>query len=93
MSLESMSDVQVALAAAAAGAAVVRAAYGGEHLRHMKSDSDFATETDLEAEDAIVGVVASARPDDGVVGRRGRAAVTLVLRVVGLVLIPRSCGI
>jgi hypothetical protein len=48
MSLESMSDVEVALAAAAAGAAVVRAAYGGEHLRHMKSDSDFATETDLE---------------------------------------------
>ena len=62
------SDVEVALAAAGAGAAVVRAAYGGEVTRHAKAGLDFATDTDLEAERAILEVIAAARPGDGRVG-------------------------
>lgn len=65
---DSMSDVDVALAAAAAGTAVVRAAYGGILTRHMKSASDFATDADLDAERAILDVIATARPDDRLVG-------------------------
>jgi myo-inositol-1(or 4)-monophosphatase len=62
------SDVEVALAAAAAGAAVVRAAYGAVHVRHAKDGSDFATEADLDAECAILGVIETARPGDRRIG-------------------------
>ena len=62
------TDIEVALAAAAAGAAVVRAAYGAEVVRHAKAGLDFATDTDLEAERAILEVVARERPDDARVG-------------------------
>ena len=58
------SDVEVALAAAAAGARVVREAYGGPVRRFAKSGSDFTTTADLGAERAILDVIASARPDD-----------------------------
>lgn len=61
-------DVEVALAAARAGAEVVRAAYGTEVTRHTKSDSDFATNADLEAEHAILRVIESARPADTRIG-------------------------
>lgn len=62
---ETQTDADVALAAAAAGAAVVRALYGTE-LDHLeKSPTDFATEADLRAEEAIREVIAAARPDDG----------------------------
>lgn len=67
-------DVDVALSAAAAGAAVVRAAYGGEHVRYAKSGSDFATETDLDAERAIFGVIAAARPADTRIGEESGEA-------------------
>ena len=62
---ESLSDVEVALSAAAAGAAIVRAAYGSELILHAKSDSEFATDADLAAERAILKVIAAARPHDG----------------------------
>ena len=62
------SDAHVALAAAAAGAAVVRAAYGGELVKYAKSDLDFATQVDIDAERAILDVLAHARPDDARVG-------------------------
>ena len=61
-------DMEVALAAAQAGAAVVRAAYGTELTRHAKSGSDFATDVDLEAERVILGVIESARPADARIG-------------------------
>lgn len=61
-------DTDVALAAAQAGAEVVRAAYGTQLTRHAKAGSDFATDADLEAEHAILGVIASARPEDARVG-------------------------
>jgi myo-inositol-1(or 4)-monophosphatase len=62
------SDIEVALSAAAAGVAVVRAAYGTELTRHAKSDRDFATDADLDSERAILDVIAAARPDDARVG-------------------------
>lgn len=61
-------DMEVALAAAQAGAEVVRAAYGTELTRHAKSGSDFATNADLEAELAILRVIESARPADTRIG-------------------------
>lgn len=66
-------DLQVAIVAARAGADVVRAAYGGEMTRHAKTGLDFATDTDLEAERAILDVIAAARPDDALVGEESGA--------------------
>jgi 3'-phosphoadenosine 5'-phosphosulfate (PAPS) 3'-phosphatase len=65
---DATSDIDIALAAAAAGAAVVRAAYGTDSTRHPKSGLDFATDTDLEAERAIFEVIAQARPQDTRIG-------------------------
>lgn len=62
------SDMDVALAAAKAGAQVVRAGYGAQVTRHRKSDLDYATDADLNAERAILGVLESARPEDTRVG-------------------------
>lgn len=58
------SDVEVALSAASAGAAVVQAGYGEEVIRHPKSGRDFATDVDLNAERVILGIIADARPGD-----------------------------
>ena len=65
---EGMSDIDVALAAAAAGAAAVRATYGTDVTRHPKSGLDYTTDTDLDAERAILEVIAQARPEDSRVG-------------------------
>lgn len=68
------SDVDVALSATSAGAAVVRAAYGTEQAHHAKSGHDFATGADLEAERAILDVIAAARPHDTRVGEESGMA-------------------
>ncbi|MET9271976.1 inositol monophosphatase family protein [Kribbella sp. NPDC003557] len=72
------SDADVAIEAAEAGAAVVAASYGREHLRFAKSATDFATQTDLDAEQAITAVLSARRPDDAregeELGRSGPAA-------------------
>lgn len=62
------SDLEVAIAAAAAGAAVVRSKYGTVVARHDKSPTDFATDADLAAERAILEVIQGARPGDAVLG-------------------------
>lgn len=59
-----MSDVEVAIAAACAGADVVLWGYGSDHVRQVKAATDFATDTDLDAERAILAVLAEHRPDD-----------------------------
>lgn len=61
-----IDDLEVALAATAAGAAVVRAAYGRPVHRTAKVGTDFATGTDLAAERAILEVIAAHRPADAV---------------------------
>ena len=63
-----MNDIDVALAAAEAGASVVRRMYGRTLARFEKSPSDFATEADLASEDAIRAVIRAERPDDAFVG-------------------------
>ncbi|MBB2948661.1 myo-inositol-1(or 4)-monophosphatase [Actinoplanes lutulentus] len=61
-------DHETAIAAAEAGAAVVRSRYGTELGRVEKTAGDFATEADIAAERAILAVLRTQRPDDAVTG-------------------------
>jgi myo-inositol-1(or 4)-monophosphatase len=70
-SYASSDDAAVATAGARAGADVVRTMYGRRLNRIDKSDGDFATAADVEAEGAILGVIRAARPDDAVLGEEG----------------------
>jgi myo-inositol-1(or 4)-monophosphatase len=63
-----LSDAEVAIGAALAGADVVARAYGDSHVRFAKSATDFATQTDLDAESAMMQVLAEHRPDDSRIG-------------------------
>lgn len=63
-----MIDAEVAIAAADAGAAVVRARFGTPLERFEKAPMDFATDADLAAEQAILEVLRAARPDDAYQG-------------------------
>jgi myo-inositol-1(or 4)-monophosphatase len=63
-----ITDGDLAIAAAAAGAAVVRAGYGAPLDRYAKGGTDFATAADIEAEQAIRDVIQAARPDDAFLG-------------------------
>jgi myo-inositol-1(or 4)-monophosphatase len=62
------TDLDVALAAARAGAAALTSMYGTELERTYKTDTDFATAADLASEHAILDVIRSARPGDGFLG-------------------------
>ncbi|WP_066375320.1 inositol monophosphatase family protein [Herbidospora mongoliensis] len=66
-----LSDAEVAVTAAEAGAAVVRSYYGKPVPRYDKSSVDFATVADLEAEQAILDVIRDHRPDDAFLGEEG----------------------
>jgi myo-inositol-1(or 4)-monophosphatase len=61
-----VSDADLAIAAAQAGCAVVRARYGGSLARFDKSVFDFSTEADIESEHAILDVLRAARPGDAI---------------------------
>ena len=63
-----LSDVDVAIAAAQAGADVVMRGFGTDHVRPAKTATDFATETDRLAEEAILEVLAAHRPHDACTG-------------------------
>ena len=56
------------MAAALAGAEVVREMFGGPLERHDKGRGDFATDADLASEEAILEVLRFARPEDAVLG-------------------------
>ncbi|MGW4462772.1 inositol monophosphatase family protein [Micromonospora sp. NPDC004704] len=64
-------DAGVAMAAARAGADVVRDLYGQRLARIDKGAGDFATAADVAAEQAILDVIRAARPDDAVLGEEG----------------------
>ncbi|MFI7575916.1 inositol monophosphatase family protein [Micromonospora sp. NPDC049497] len=64
----SITDRDLVIEAAVAGAAVVRSHYGSSLTRFEKSAGDFATSADIEAERAILDVLRAARPDDLVLG-------------------------
>ncbi|MFB9572937.1 inositol monophosphatase family protein [Streptomyces yanii] len=70
-SYASLDDAGVAIAAAHAGADVVRTMYGRQVTRIDKGAGDFATAADLEAERTILGVIRAARPEDAVLGEEG----------------------
>ncbi|BBB00079.1 putative phosphatase [Actinacidiphila reveromycinica] len=65
------SDTEVAVAAARAGAEVVRALYGRRLARIDKGAGDFATAADVAAEERILDVIRAARPGDAVLGEEG----------------------
>nr|WP_206209415.1 inositol monophosphatase family protein [Streptomyces sp. SID10362] len=73
----SQGDTDVAIAAARAGAEIVRTRYGQRLARFDKGDGDFATDVDVAAEEAILDVIRAARPRDAIrgeeSGRRGPA--------------------
>jgi myo-inositol-1(or 4)-monophosphatase len=62
------TDAEVAVRAADAGAEVIRARFDRPGDRQLKVGIDFVTETDLEAEQAILDVVRAERPDDAFLG-------------------------
>ncbi|MFJ1596580.1 inositol monophosphatase family protein [Streptomyces sp. NPDC088261] len=64
-------DADIAIAGARAGAAVVRDLYGLRPARIDKGGGDFATTADVEAEEAILGVIRAGRPGDAVLGEEG----------------------
>ncbi|MEV4925398.1 inositol monophosphatase family protein [Streptomyces roseoverticillatus] len=66
-----LDDAEVAIAAARAGADVVRAMYGQRLTRIDKGAGDFATAADVEAEKTILGIIHAARPNDSVLGEEG----------------------
>jgi myo-inositol-1(or 4)-monophosphatase len=83
-------DEDLAIAAAQAGAAVVRARYGSPLARFDKAGGDFATAADLEAEKAILEVLRAARPDDAVTGEEtGRTGAAVAERTW---LVDPLCG-
>ncbi|WP_256328682.1 inositol monophosphatase family protein [Nocardioides sp. YR527] len=61
-------DHAVAIAAATAGAEVVRKMYGTDLSHFDKSPTDFATEADLASEKAIRETIATYRPEDAFEG-------------------------
>ncbi len=62
------SDLDVALAAARAGAEVLDTMFGSDLTRVHKTATDFATAADRAAERAILDVIQAARPEDGFEG-------------------------
>lgn len=70
-SYASLDDAGIAVAAASAGANVVRNMYGQRLTRIDKGAGDFATAADVDAEQTILGVIRAARPDDAVLGEEG----------------------
>jgi myo-inositol-1(or 4)-monophosphatase len=66
-----VNDLDVALAAVAAGSAIVRERFGRATRRIEKGSFEFATDADVDAERAIVNVLRQARPRDAVLGEEG----------------------
>jgi len=65
-----MNDVDIAIAVADVGAAVVRRHFGTT-LQHLdKGTGDFATHADIEAEHAMLALLHRERPEDAVLGER-----------------------
>lgn len=68
-----MDDLDVAKAAAAAGAQVVRRHFGTGVTATLKGNNDPVTEVDRESERVIVDLIRSHRPDDTIIGEEGTA--------------------
>ncbi len=85
-----MNDVEVAISAAEAGAAVVRRRFGTAMGRVEKGLLDFATDADVESEQAMIAVLRQERPEDAILGEEtGRSG---PMRTARTWLIDPLCG-
>src|SRR5712691_10427925 len=85
-----MNDCDVAIAVADAGAAVVRRCFGTTLQRLEKGSGDFATNADIEAENAMLAVLHRERPADAMLGEEsGRSGARSGVRTW---LIDPLCG-
>ena len=85
-----MDDVDLAIAVAGTGAAVVRRCFGTTLQRLDKGAGDFATNADIEAEQAMLAVLQRERPEDAILGEEsGRSGASNNLRTW---LIDPLCG-
>jgi myo-inositol-1(or 4)-monophosphatase len=85
-----MNDLELAIAVADSGAAVVRRCFGTPLQRLDKSAGDFATNADIEAEHAMLAVLHRERPGDAVLGEEsGRSGAGTSTRIW---LIDPLCG-
>ncbi|MDH3600940.1 MAG: inositol monophosphatase family protein [Candidatus Tectomicrobia bacterium] len=85
-----MNDVDVAIAVADAGATVVRRRFGTTLQRLDKGAGDFATNADIEAENAMLALLHRERPEDAIFAEEsGRSGATSSLRTW---LIDPLCG-
>ncbi|ETX07715.1 MAG: phosphatase [Candidatus Entotheonella gemina] len=85
-----MNDVDVAIAVAEKGAAVVRRYFGTALQRLDKGAGDFATNADIEAENAMLALLHRQRPEDAILGEEsGRSGASNSLRTW---LIDPLCG-
>jgi myo-inositol-1(or 4)-monophosphatase len=75
-------DCDVAIAVAEVGADIVRRRFGGALQRLDKGAGDFATNADVEAENAMLAVLHRERPDDAILGEEtGRTGVASSSRI------------
>lgn len=85
-----MNDFDVAIAVADEGAAVVRRCFGTTLQRLDKGAGDFATNADIEAENAMLALLHRERPEDAILGEEsGRSGASSGLRTW---LIDPLCG-
>ncbi len=66
-----MNDLELALAAAATGAEIVRAGFGRHTTTEQKGRLDPVTEIDKASEQAIVALLTRHRPEDGILAEEG----------------------
>ena len=88
--MTSLTDAELAVAAATAGAEEVRSRYGRPVTRHAKEGTDFATSADLASEEAIRVLLSEHRPEDAMVGEEaGRTGPSMAARAW---LVDPLCG-
>ena len=66
-----MNDLELAIAAASCGAEIVRSGFGSHRVVEQKGRLDPVTEVDRASEEAIVDLLTTHRPDDGLLGEEG----------------------
>ncbi len=71
-----MDDLHIATAAAQTGAAIVSAGFGGDARRSLKRRFDPVTEVDHRSEEAIIEVIRSHLPDDGILAEESGGEMT-----------------
>jgi len=88
--LPGVNDHELAIAVAEEGAAIVRRRFGTTLQRLDKGAGDFATNADIESENAMTALLRRERPEDAILGEEsGRSGVSAAARTW---LIDPLCG-